>query len=215
MWWRTTSTTAGRCPGGCAAAGGRTARAYNTRVGFGQQHDGGEAASALVAAPCRRPHTCVGRSSCSATRDEPLCQDAIPSSLHRMHPPGPCPLRLSCTLITYIIAVCPPQNPLPQPLPTAHCPCPCSYEFLYKQAVDTADNFLGMSSKDPSSTSCEDLVVRIQLPGAEGAAGGAGVRGRGTGMGTDGGAVAAGVAALGYKRLELSGHGASARSRTV
>lgn len=45
-----------------------------------------------------------------------------------------------------------------------------SYEFLYKQAVDTADNFLGMSSKDPSSTSCEDLVVRIQLPGAEGAA---------------------------------------------
>ncbi|KAG2490866.1 hypothetical protein HYH03_010784 [Edaphochlamys debaryana] len=45
-----------------------------------------------------------------------------------------------------------------------------SYEFLYKQAVDTADNFLGMSGKDNSSTSCEDLVVRIELPGAEGAA---------------------------------------------
>ncbi|KXZ54824.1 hypothetical protein GPECTOR_4g895 [Gonium pectorale] len=44
-----------------------------------------------------------------------------------------------------------------------------SYEFLYKQAVDTADNFLGMSMKDPSSTSCEDLVVRIELPKAQGA----------------------------------------------
>ncbi len=82
----------------------------------------------------------------------------------------------------------------PNPLPPA--PCPCSYEFLYKQAVDTADNFLGMSAKDPSSTSCEDLVVRIQLPGAEGAAGGAGVCGRSTGMGADGAAAAAGVGAV-------------------
>ncbi|PNW80932.1 hypothetical protein CHLRE_07g335800v5 [Chlamydomonas reinhardtii] len=45
-----------------------------------------------------------------------------------------------------------------------------NYEFLYKQAVDTADNFLGMSGKDGSSTSCEDLVVRVELPGAAGAA---------------------------------------------
>ncbi|GIL55027.1 hypothetical protein Vafri_10693 [Volvox africanus] len=45
-----------------------------------------------------------------------------------------------------------------------------SYEFLYKQAVDTADNFLGMSGKDPSSTCCEDLVLRVELPEAAGAA---------------------------------------------
>ncbi|GLC41616.1 hypothetical protein PLESTB_000696100 [Pleodorina starrii] len=45
-----------------------------------------------------------------------------------------------------------------------------SYEFLYKQSVDTADNFLGMGGKDPSSTSCEDLVVRVELPEAASAA---------------------------------------------
>jgi hypothetical protein len=35
-----------------------------------------------------------------------------------------------------------------------------SYEFVYKQAVRTQDAYLGMSGKDPSSTCCEDLVVR-------------------------------------------------------
>ena len=41
------------------------------------------------------------------------------------------------------------------------------YEFLYRQAVSTADNFLGMSGKDPSSSCCEELLVHVQLPGAE------------------------------------------------
>lgn len=46
------------------------------------------------------------------------------------------------------------------------------YEFLYKQAIGTQDNFLGMAyvHKDASSASCEDLVVRIDLPGASEAA---------------------------------------------
>mmetsp|Transcript_15196 Transcript_15196/g.41167 ORF Transcript_15196/g.41167 Transcript_15196/m.41167 type:complete len:191 (+) Transcript_15196:2236-2808(+) len=38
------------------------------------------------------------------------------------------------------------------------------YEFRYKQAVESTDVFLGMSGKTESSTSCEDLVVRIMLP---------------------------------------------------
>eukprot|EP00877_Chromochloris_zofingiensis_P003784 jgi/Chrzof1/13406/Cz07g31240.t1 len=41
-----------------------------------------------------------------------------------------------------------------------------SYEFIYKQAVESTDAFLGMSGKDPSSTCCEDLVVRVELPEA-------------------------------------------------
>lgn len=56
-------------------------------------------------------------------------------------------------------------------LPLLLSPPSRSYEFLYKQAVDTADNFLGMSGKDPSSSSCEDLVVRVELPEAHSAAG--------------------------------------------
>ena len=46
---------------------------------------------------------------------------------------------------------------------------PRRYEFLYKQAVSTADNYLGMSyvHKDPSSSNCEQLVVRIELPGTD------------------------------------------------
>jgi len=58
----------------------------------------------------------------------------------------------------------------------AHCLTACaihtpyrSYEFVYRQAVGTHDAYLGMSGKDPSSTSCEDLVVSIQLPRASGA----------------------------------------------
>jgi hypothetical protein len=45
-----------------------------------------------------------------------------------------------------------------------------SYEFIYKQAVQTTDAYLGMSGKDPSSTCCEELLVRIQLPAARSAA---------------------------------------------
>lgn len=56
-----------------------------------------------------------------------------------------------------------PLHPLP----------PLSYELLYKQAVGTHDAFLGMSGKDPSSACCEELVLRIALPEAAGAAGAA------------------------------------------
>ena len=38
------------------------------------------------------------------------------------------------------------------------------YEFMYKQAVQSTDVFLGMSGKDESSTSCEDMVLKISLP---------------------------------------------------
>lgn len=41
------------------------------------------------------------------------------------------------------------------------------FEFVYKQAVQTTDAFLGMDpmGKDPTSTSCEDLLLRVALPG--------------------------------------------------
>mmetsp|Transcript_9796 Transcript_9796/g.16835 ORF Transcript_9796/g.16835 Transcript_9796/m.16835 type:complete len:196 (+) Transcript_9796:242-829(+) len=39
------------------------------------------------------------------------------------------------------------------------------FEFLYRQAVGTEDAYLGLSDKDPSSTCCEDLIIRIELPG--------------------------------------------------
>lgn len=42
---------------------------------------------------------------------------------------------------------------------------------MYKQAVETTDMFLGMSGKNESSTSCEDMVLRIELPGVESASG--------------------------------------------
>jgi hypothetical protein len=35
------------------------------------------------------------------------------------------------------------------------------YEILYKQAVSTEDMYIGLSGRDPSSGSCEDLLVRI------------------------------------------------------
>ena len=41
----------------------------------------------------------------------------------------------------------------------------CRYEFMYKQAVETQDVFLGMGEKDPSSAQCEDMLLRIELPG--------------------------------------------------
>eukprot|EP00191_Tetraselmis_sp_GSL018_P016856 CAMPEP_0177589550 /NCGR_PEP_ID=MMETSP0419_2-20121207/6874_1 /TAXON_ID=582737 /ORGANISM="Tetraselmis sp., Strain GSL018" /LENGTH=161 /DNA_ID=CAMNT_0019079933 /DNA_START=72 /DNA_END=554 /DNA_ORIENTATION=+ len=44
--------------------------------------------------------------------------------------------------------------------------CP-SYEFTYQQAVGTHDAFLGLSDKDPSSTQCEEIVLRVELPGVD------------------------------------------------
>jgi len=39
------------------------------------------------------------------------------------------------------------------------------YTTMYKQEVSNEDMFLQMSGRDPSSHWCEDMVVKIQLPG--------------------------------------------------
>lgn len=36
---------------------------------------------------------------------------------------------------------------------------PCRYEMVFKQAVSAEDVFLGMGAKNPTTASCEDLVV--------------------------------------------------------
>ncbi|XP_078494861.1 dynein axonemal assembly factor 6 [Ciona intestinalis] len=46
-------------------------------------------------------------------------------------------------------------DPRPQP----------KYEISYKQKVTSEDMFLGMSGKNPSTACCEDMIVRIELPG--------------------------------------------------
>ena len=38
------------------------------------------------------------------------------------------------------------------------------YVLKYKQAISANDAFLGMSGRDPSSMSCEELVITVQLP---------------------------------------------------
>ena len=35
------------------------------------------------------------------------------------------------------------------------------YEILYKQNVTTEDIYLGLSEKDPSSNSCDQLIMKI------------------------------------------------------
>ncbi len=42
---------------------------------------------------------------------------------------------------------------------------------MYKQAVESTDVFLGMGGKDESSTSCEQMVVKVALPHVNGIAG--------------------------------------------
>jgi hypothetical protein len=39
------------------------------------------------------------------------------------------------------------------------------YEFLYRQAVGTEDAYLGSNDKDPSSTCCEGMILRVEMPG--------------------------------------------------
>lgn len=39
------------------------------------------------------------------------------------------------------------------------------YEIVYKQKVTSEDIFLQMGSKNPSTTNCEDMIVKIKLPG--------------------------------------------------
>lgn len=47
------------------------------------------------------------------------------------------------------------DDPRPQP----------EYDILYKQAVSSEDMYLGMSGRDASSHWCEDMIVKIKLPG--------------------------------------------------
>lgn len=42
---------------------------------------------------------------------------------------------------------------------------------MYKQAVESTDVYLGMGGKDESSTSCEDMVIKIKLPEVNGISG--------------------------------------------
>ncbi|XP_007507071.1 dynein axonemal assembly factor 6 [Monodelphis domestica] len=39
------------------------------------------------------------------------------------------------------------------------------YDIIFKQHVGAEDVFLGMTRKDPSTACCEDLLVKIKLPG--------------------------------------------------
>ncbi|KAM9095402.1 dynein axonemal assembly factor 6-like [Sarcophilus harrisii] len=39
------------------------------------------------------------------------------------------------------------------------------YDIIFKQQVGAEDLFLGMTRKDPSTACCEDLMVKIKLPG--------------------------------------------------
>ena len=38
---------------------------------------------------------------------------------------------------------------------------------MFKQHVGTEDVYLGLSDKDPSSTHCDSLLVRVKLPGTQ------------------------------------------------
>mmetsp|Transcript_2500 Transcript_2500/g.4201 ORF Transcript_2500/g.4201 Transcript_2500/m.4201 type:complete len:150 (-) Transcript_2500:197-646(-) len=38
------------------------------------------------------------------------------------------------------------------------------YDIMFKQHVGTEDIYLGLSDRDPSSTHCDSLLVKVQLP---------------------------------------------------
>ncbi|KAL4659673.1 protein PIH1D3 [Arapaima gigas] len=41
------------------------------------------------------------------------------------------------------------------------------YEIVLEQSVGTEDLFLGLSRKDPSSVSCENMLVKVRLPSTD------------------------------------------------
>ncbi|XP_068718185.1 dynein axonemal assembly factor 6-like [Montipora capricornis] len=41
------------------------------------------------------------------------------------------------------------------------------YEMVFKQAITSEDMYLQMSGRNPSTASCEDLVIKIKLPDTE------------------------------------------------
>lgn len=49
------------------------------------------------------------------------------------------------------------DDPRPQP----------EYDIIYKQAVTSEDMFLQMGNKNPATASCEDMIVKINLPGCK------------------------------------------------
>ncbi|VDI27971.1 Hypothetical predicted protein [Mytilus galloprovincialis] len=49
-------------------------------------------------------------------------------------------------------------DPRPQP----------DYDIIYKQAITSEDMFLQMGNKNNATASCEDMVVKIELPGTKG-----------------------------------------------
>lgn len=49
------------------------------------------------------------------------------------------------------------DDPRPQP----------DYDIIFKQKVTTEEMFLQMGNKTPATSSCEDMIVKIKLPGIE------------------------------------------------
>ena len=41
------------------------------------------------------------------------------------------------------------------------------YEIIYKQKVTTEEMFLQMGNKTPATSSCEDMIAKIKLPGVQ------------------------------------------------
>lgn len=41
-----------------------------------------------------------------------------------------------------------------------------NFSSLYRQRVGTEDVFLGLSGKDPSSNCCQEILFKVELPGA-------------------------------------------------
>ncbi len=41
------------------------------------------------------------------------------------------------------------------------------YEIVYKQKVTTEEIYLGMGNKNNATASCEDMIVKVKLPGVE------------------------------------------------
>ena len=49
------------------------------------------------------------------------------------------------------------DDPRPQP----------DYEIVYKQSLTSEELFLQMGNKTPATASCEDMLVKVKLPGVE------------------------------------------------
>jgi hypothetical protein len=43
----------------------------------------------------------------------------------------------------------------------------CRFDIAYKQRIGAEDVYLGMSGRTPSSVDCDEIVVKVYLPGAK------------------------------------------------